>query len=102
LLKPVVEQPQYNLFVRERFEVEYERVFDKLQLGSTVWSPLAQGILTGKYNESLGAEGRLTALADNPALRSVMQRFFATEETKAQTQDKLKRLGEIAKELGAT
>ena len=68
LYKPVVEQPQYNMFVRDRFEVEYERIFSQQKYGTTVWSPLAQGLLTGKYNETLDTEGRLTSMADNPAL----------------------------------
>lgn len=46
LHRPVVEQPQYNIFVRDRFEKEYGRLFDEYKLGSTVWSPLCGGIAT--------------------------------------------------------
>jgi aryl-alcohol dehydrogenase-like predicted oxidoreductase len=67
-----------------------------------VWSPLACGILTGKYNEDLGTEGRLTAFADSPAMKGIIARFFASPEAKQNTQNKLKAIGEIAKELGAT
>lgn len=49
LHKPVVEQPQYNLFHRHRVEVEYKRLYEDQGLGLTIWSPLASGILTGKY-----------------------------------------------------
>ena len=49
LRKPVVEQPEYNLFHRERVEKEYARLYDDIGLGLTVWSPLASGLLTGKY-----------------------------------------------------
>lgn len=49
LHKPVVEQPQYNLFHRSRVEVEYQRLYEDLGLGLTIWSPLASGVLTGKY-----------------------------------------------------
>ena len=49
LHKPVMEQPEYNLFHRERFEVEYARLFRDYGYGSTTWSPLASGLLTGKY-----------------------------------------------------
>jgi voltage-dependent potassium channel beta subunit len=50
LSPPVMEQPQYNLFHRQRFEIEYQRVFSEMGYGSTIWSPLASGILSGKYN----------------------------------------------------
>jgi len=49
LRKPVVEQPQYNLFARRRVEREYARLYEDLGLGLTTWSPLASGLLTGKY-----------------------------------------------------
>jgi voltage-dependent potassium channel beta subunit len=58
LHKPVVEQPQYNLLWRYRFEVEYERIFRDYHYGSTIWSPLASGLLTGKYNNGIPAESR--------------------------------------------
>ena len=47
--KPVVEQPQYHLFHRQRVEQEYARLYDDIGLGLTTWSPLASGLLTGKY-----------------------------------------------------
>ena len=46
---PTMEQPQYNLLFRDRFEKEYEPIFKKYQIGSTIWSPLASGVLSGKY-----------------------------------------------------
>ena len=49
LRPPVMEQPQYNLLHRERFENEYSPIFKKYKIGSTIWSPLASGVLTGKY-----------------------------------------------------
>lgn len=57
LNKPVVEQPEYNMLRRERFEQEYRRVFSEHKHGTTVWSPLGGGILAGKYNEGVKAEG---------------------------------------------
>ena len=51
LHKPVVEQPQYSMLVRDKFEKEYRRIFGEYKYGSTIWSPLAGGILTGKYND---------------------------------------------------
>jgi voltage-dependent potassium channel beta subunit len=58
LHKPVMEQPQYNLLVRERFEKEYARLFKDYGYGSTIWSPLASGLLTGKYNEGIPSDSR--------------------------------------------
>jgi voltage-dependent potassium channel beta subunit len=60
LHKPVMEQSQYNMFHRERFEVEYARVFSDYGYGSTIWSPLASGLLTGKYNKGIPEGSRAT------------------------------------------
>jgi voltage-dependent potassium channel beta subunit len=56
---PVVEQPQYNLFHRARVEMEYAPLYKTPGLGTTVWSPLASGLLTGKYNEGVPKDSRL-------------------------------------------
>ncbi|MDK2980999.1 MAG: hypothetical protein PWQ55_1346 [Chloroflexota bacterium] len=58
LHKPVMEQTQYNMFHRERFEVEYARLFADYGYGSTTWSPLASGLLTGKYNKGIPDDSR--------------------------------------------
>ena len=58
LHKPVVEQPVYNLFQRHRFGPEYERVYRDRGYGSTTWSPLASGLLTGKYNKGIPGDSR--------------------------------------------
>jgi voltage-dependent potassium channel beta subunit len=60
LHKPVMEQPQYNLFHRERVEQEYARLYEDLGLGLTTWSPLASGVLTGKYAGGVPAGSRST------------------------------------------
>ncbi|MCB1308326.1 MAG: aldo/keto reductase [Leptospiraceae bacterium] len=60
LIGPTMEQPQYNLFVRERMESEYASLFRNHSLGTTIWSPLASGILTGKYNQGIPAGSRLS------------------------------------------
>ena len=60
LVPPTMEQPQYNMFTRRRFEVEYYKVFRDLGYGSTIWSPLGSGVLTGKYNEGIPENTRLT------------------------------------------
>lgn len=58
LHKPVTEQPQYNLFSRDRFEQEYAGVFKNYGYGSTTWSPLASGLLTGKYGNGIPKDSR--------------------------------------------
>ncbi len=58
LHKPVTEQPVYNLFERHRFTSDYERVYKDYGYGSTTWSPLASGLLTGKYNNGIPADSR--------------------------------------------
>ena len=55
---PSMEQPQYNILFRERFEKEYKNIFKKYKIGSTIWSPLASGLLTGKYNDSIPSKSR--------------------------------------------
>ncbi len=56
---PSMEQPQYNLLHRTRVEMEYAPLYSELGLGTTIWSPLASGLLTGKYNEGIGEDSRL-------------------------------------------
>jgi aryl-alcohol dehydrogenase-like predicted oxidoreductase len=58
LHKPVMEQPVYNLFERHRFSPEYERVYKDYGYGSTTWSPLASGLLTGKYKAGIPKDSR--------------------------------------------
>src|SRR5207237_4302293 len=60
LHKPVMEQPQYNLLHRERVEKEYARLYRDIGLGTTIWSPLASGMLTGKYNDGIPQGSRGT------------------------------------------
>jgi voltage-dependent potassium channel beta subunit len=58
LHKPVMEQPQYNMLHRDRVENEYARLYEDLGLGTTTWSPLASGLLSGKYNDGIPADSR--------------------------------------------
>ena len=58
LHKPIVEQPIYNLFERHRFAPEYKRVYEDHGYGSTIWSPLASGLLTGKYQDGIPSDSR--------------------------------------------
>src|SRR5207253_1249965 len=65
LHKPVVEQPQYHLFHRKRVEQEYARLYEDVGLGLTTWSPLASGLLTGKYKGGIppGSRGALESMS---------------------------------------
>ncbi len=58
LHKPVMDQPQYNLFHREKVETEFARLYGDIGLGLTIWSPLASGLLTGKYKDGIPADSR--------------------------------------------
>ncbi len=60
LIGPTMEQPQYNMLHRERFEVEYAPMYKNFGLGTTIWSPLASGLLTGKYNDGIPEGSRLS------------------------------------------
>lgn len=91
LRKPIVEQPQYNLLVRDRVEREYAPVIEQYGLGLTTWSPLASGILTGKYlNGSLPSGSRLAI----ESLGWLKEDLLTQEKEK-----KIKQLVAIAKDL---
>jgi len=91
---PVMEQPQYNLFVREKVEGEYLPLYDLMGLGTTIWSPLASGILTGKYNDGIPADSRL-----NLPGYEWLKRRWESEEGKEQL-EKIKLLANLASEIG--
>lgn len=71
LTPPTMEQPQYNMLVRERFEKEYDILFRELGYGTTIWSPLASGLLSGKYNNGI-PEGSRGALEGYEWLRGML------------------------------
>jgi voltage-dependent potassium channel beta subunit len=93
LHKPVTEQPEYNLFSRERFEDEYVRLFKEYGYGSTTWSPLASGQLTGKYDEGIPENSR-AALKGYGWLHKRM--------TDSERLAKVRELKPIAEQLGST
>jgi voltage-dependent potassium channel beta subunit len=92
LTPPAMEQPQYNMFHRERFEKEYAPLYHDLGYGTTIWSPLASGLLSGKYNDGIPADSRA-------ALKGYewLQRGITPERI-----EKVRALKPIAEELGAT
>jgi voltage-dependent potassium channel beta subunit len=93
LRKPVMEQPEYNLFHRNRVEVEYKRLYEEIGLGLTTWSPLASGLLTGKYRDGVP-----------PDSRGAIQRmqFLVADLTDKKKNEAVAQLGDVAKELGCT
>ena len=91
--KPVVEQPQYHLFHRQRVEQEYARLYEDTGLGLTTWSPLASGLLTGKYAGGVPAGSR--GAMENMA-------FLREGLTDAAKNAAVKKLETIAAELGAS
>ncbi len=93
LAKPVMEQPQYNLFHRQRVEQEYARLYDDIGLGLTTWSPLASGLLTGKYKHGM-PEGSRASL---PSYASLRDGLIDPQKNAA-----VALLEPIAAELGAT
>ncbi len=95
LIAPVVEQPQYNAFHRERFEVEYAPLYDRYKYGTTIWSPLASGLLTGKYNNGIPENSRL---ANHGAFFEGLINSLQTEEGKAKI-EKVKKLTAVAERL---
>lgn len=93
LHKPVTEQSQYNLFSRERVEREYARLFREHHYGDVIWSPLASGILSGKYNNGI-PEGSRAAQPEYEWLRSSGLTPVRLEQ--------VRQLGDVANELGCS
>jgi voltage-dependent potassium channel beta subunit len=91
--KPVTEQPQYNLLHRDRVETEYARLYDDLGLGTTIWSPLASGLLTGKYSDGIPKDSRAALKGYEWLAESIVDPMKIAM---------VKRLAPIAASLGCT
>jgi voltage-dependent potassium channel beta subunit len=91
--KPVVEQPEYHLFARRRVEKEYARLYEDIGLGLTTWSPLASGLLTGKYKDGIPTDSR-GAIPSLSFLRDAL-----TDKAKNAA---VVQLEQLAKELGGS
>ena len=96
LVPPLMEQPQYNMMHRERVEKEYARLYEEIGLGTTIWSPLASGLLTGKYNNGI-PEGTRVSLSGYEWLRE----RFEDEETQQQIAQ-VRELTQVANNLGCS
>jgi voltage-dependent potassium channel beta subunit len=97
LIRPVVEQPQYNMLERKRFEIEYGPVYKNYNYATTIWSPLAFGLLTGKYNDGIPEDSRF---ADADFNFTWKKKILGDE--KDELLPKLRALGDVAKKIGAT
>ena len=96
LVPPTMEQPQYNLFHRERVEKEYASLYRDFGLGTTIWSPLASGALTGKYGKGIPRDSRL-AMENYGWLRAQFE-----EEEGRKRIEKANRLIPVAERIGCT
>ena len=96
LIPPLMEQSQYNMFHRDRIEKEYHRLYTEIGLGTTIWSPLASGLLTGKYNQGIPKDSRAN-LEGYEWLRT----RFSDEKAKAQI-EKVIKLASVAEIIGCT
>lgn len=93
LIGPVMEQPQYNLFEREKIENEFLEVYKNVGLGTTIWSPLAAGMLSGKYNDGVPKGSRFALDGFN----WLKERWVVDDKVK-----KVRKLSELAAKLGVS
>lgn len=93
LIGPTMEQPQYNLFERNKIEKEFIRIYDTVGLGATIWSPLASGLLTGKYNDGIPKGSRFGL----EGFSWLSDRWMVDDKIK-----RVKKLSELAAKLGVT
>ena len=89
---PMVEQPQYNLLHRERVEMEYAPLYEKYGMGTTIWSPLCSGLLSGKYNDGIPEDSRLA----QPGYEWLRKSVLGEDDERL---DKVRALRPIADEL---
>lgn len=96
LIAPVVDQPQYNCFERHIEESDYQQLFKTYNYGTTIWSPLASGLLSGKYNDGIPEGSRFT-LQNDPFIK-MFRDELSTPGGKAKI-EKVRKMTEIAKSL---
>ncbi|MEE8357678.1 MAG: aldo/keto reductase [Anaerolineales bacterium] len=96
LIPPLMEQPQYNMFNRDRVEQEYHRLYSEIGLGTTIFSPLASGLLTGKYNQGIPDDSRA-----NLEGYEWLRKRFTDKKAKAQI-EKVIKLASVAEIIDCT
>lgn len=95
LRPPLMEQPEYNMFRRDKVEKEFSALYDDIGLGTTIWSPLASGLLTGKYNDGIPEGSRL----DLEKYSWLRKQLLETEEGKEKLR-KVEKLAKVSDDLG--
>lgn len=93
LISPVMEQPQYNMLVRQKVEVEFAQIYKTVGLGTTIWSPMASGVLSGKYNDGFPKDTRLNI----EGLDWLKDGLLVEENL-----NKVRKIAVLAKELGTS
>ncbi len=93
LIGPTMEQPQYNMLHRDKVEVEYDQIYKTVGLGTTIWSPLGSGILTGKYNDGMAESTRLSM----DGMEWLKDKSLVEENL-----EKVRKLAVLANEIGTT
>lgn len=96
LTPPTMEQPQYNLLHRDKFEVEYNKLYKEIGLGTTIWSPLASGLLSGKYIDKTPEDTRI----NRPGMEWLKENIVGAEAK--WKHEKIKQLKVVADDLGTT
>lgn len=96
LIPPTMEQPEYNMFSRELVEKEYALLYRDIGLGTTIWSPLASGLLTGKYNQGIPADSRM-----NLPGYEWLRRDLEGEQGRRKLES-VRQLAEVAGDLGCS
>ena len=91
-----MEQPQYNMFHRDKVEKEFQQLYREIGLGTTIWSPLASGLLTGKYNDGIPKDSR----ANLEGYEWLRKRF--TDENAKEQIEKVIKLASVAEIIGCT
>jgi len=97
LTPPTMEQPQYNMFERDKVEADYTKLYDVIGLGTTIWSPLASGFLTGKYNSGSAPKG---SRIGSQGMEWLKERWLGDGLEKRI--EKVKKLMELASQLDVT
>ncbi|WP_103665338.1 potassium channel beta subunit family protein [Gracilimonas amylolytica] len=95
LRPPLMEQPEYNMFRRDKVEKEFSALYEDIGLGTTIWSPLASGLLTGKYNDGIPEGSRL----DLEKYSWLRKQLLETEEGKEKLR-KVEKLAKVSDDLG--
>jgi aryl-alcohol dehydrogenase-like predicted oxidoreductase len=98
LIGPLMEQPQYNMLSRQRVESDYIGRYESTGMGLTIFSPLKTGILTGKYNDGIPSDSRLSRADKDPFIKSMNERYG--DESWKKELEIVKNLAPVAKKLG--